>query len=189
MSEYLIDKKSVKPWKLVLCFVSALILIGIDQLTKYLVVKKLPEYGQHVIIKDFFSFYHVRNTGSAFSMFADRSWGIYFLSAISLLMSIVLAYGIYKSMRHKGFFLKAALVMFFAGAWGNLIDRLRLHYVVDFLRFDFGSYTYPIFNFADICAVGATFVMIFLVIFRNKQIDSYLSLFELKGKKKNDQTA
>ncbi len=188
MSKYLIEKKDVKLWKVAVCYLSVIILTAIDQLTKYLVVKKLPLYGQHIVIKDFFSIYYVQNTGSAFSMFADRSWGIYFLSAVSLLMGLVLIIAIYKTLRHKNFFFKASLVLFLTGAVGNLIDRIRLHYVVDFLRFDFGSYTYPIFNFADICAVVATFMMILLVIFRNKSIDSYLSLFEIKGKKKNDKT-
>ena len=60
--------------------------------------------------------------------------------------------------------------------------------VIDFLRFDFGNYTFPIFNFADICAVVATALIILLVIFQNKMMDAYLSLFELKGNK-NDRKA
>lgn len=190
MNDYLVDKKDVKYWKLAVSLISVVVLVVIDQLTKYLIVKKIPLYGQHVIIKDFFSLYYVQNTGSAFSMFADRAWGIYFLSGISTLMSIFIVYALYKSMRHKCFFLKFALVLYLAGAIGNLIDRFRLRYVIDFLRFDFGSYTYPIFNFADICAVVATIVLISLVIFRNKVIDQYLSLYEwFKKDKKNDTPA
>lgn len=190
MNDYLVDKKDVKYWKLALSLVSVAVLIFIDQITKYLIVKKIPLYGQHVIIKDFFSLYYVQNTGSAFSMFADRSWGIYFLSGISTFMSIVIVYALYKSLRHKSFFLKLALILYLAGAIGNLIDRFRFHYVVDFLRFDFGSFTYPIFNFADICAVVATIILIGLVIFRNKVVDQFLSLFELfKGNIKNDTQA
>ena len=188
MSKYVIEEKDVQGWKLIVSYISVILLIAIDQLTKYIVVKKLPLFGQHVIIKDFFSFYYVRNTGSAFSMFADRSWGIYLLSCISLLMSIVLCYAIYKTLRHKSFLLKAAVVLFLAGALGNLVDRFRLRYVIDFLRFDFGNYTFPIFNFADICAVVATALIILLVIFQNKMMDAYLSLFELKGNK-NDRKA
>ena len=73
MSKYVIEKKDVKGWKLIVSYVSVILLIAIDQLTKYIVVKKLPLFGQHVMIKNFFSFYYVQNTGSAFSMFADRS--------------------------------------------------------------------------------------------------------------------
>ena len=79
--------------------------------------------------------------------------------------------------------MKAVLMLIVTGAIGNLIDRFRLKYVVDFLRFDFGSYTFPIFNFADICATCATALLLILVIFDNKTIDKFLTLFEKKGKK------
>lgn len=181
-NKFIYDKSEVKPYKLVLCYVIAAVLIVVDQLSKYLIVKDLGLFEQKVFIKDFFSFYYVRNTGSAFSMFANRSWGIYLLSIVSLLMSFVIIYGIYKTLRHRSFFLKAALVMLLAGALGNLIDRIRLRYVVDFLRFDFGDWTFPIFNFADMCAVGGTAVLILLVIFGNKSADAYMQLFERKGK-------
>lgn len=168
---------------IIIAYVSAIVLIVIDQVTKYLVVQKLPLFGQKVVIKDFFSIYYCQNTGSAFSMFADKSWGIYFLMGVSFVLSLVIAYCIYKSLFIKNFFLRLSFVLFLGGALGNLIDRIRLRYVVDFLRFDFGSYTFPIFNFADICAVVATALLLILVIFSNKTIDNFLSLFEKKGKK------
>lgn len=185
MNDYLIDKKDVKPYKAVICYVLAVIFIVADQLTKYLIVKNFELNGHKEIIKDFFSLYYVRNTGSAFSMFADKTWGIYMLSAVSLLMSIVIIYAIYKTLRHKSFWLKTSLVLLLAGAIGNLIDRIRIKYVVDFLRFDFGSYTFPIFNFADICAVCGTAILLLMIIISNKSVDAYLQLFELKGKKDN----
>ena len=164
-------------------YLFSIILVILDQVSKYLIVKNIPLFGQKVIIKDFFSLYYCQNTGSAFSMFADKSWGIYFLSIVSLALSFLIVVAIYQSMKIKSFWLRLSFVLFLAGAIGNLIDRFRLKYVVDFLRFDFGSYTFPIFNFADICAVVATALLLILVIFDNKTIDKFLTLFEKKGKK------
>lgn len=177
------NKTNIKLSSILIAYISTILLIVVDQVSKYLIVKNIPLYGQRIIIKDFFSLYYCQNTGSAFSLFADKSWGIYFLSGISLVMSIAIAILIYKSLMFKSFWLKLSFVLFFAGAIGNLIDRFRLKYVVDFLRFDFGSYTFPIFNFADICAVVATALLLLMVIFDNKTIESFLSLFDKKGKK------
>ena len=185
MNKYLVDKADTKPYKLVICYLMTLFFIAADQVTKYLIVSKFELHDQKEIIKDFFSLYYTQNTGSAFSMFADKTWGIYMLSAVSLLMSIVIVYAIYKSMFHKSFWLKTSLVLLLAGAIGNLIDRLRIRYVVDFLRFDFGSYTFPIFNVADICAVVGTAILLFMIFFSNKTVDAYLQLYERKGRNKD----
>lgn len=166
---------------LIISYVSVVLLIVIDQVSKYLIVKNIPLYGSKVVIKDFFSLYYCQNTGSAFSMFADKSWGIYFLSIVSVVMSMLIAYCIFRAQRIKSFWLNFALILFLSGAIGNLIDRFRLHYVVDFLRFDFGTYTFPVFNFADICAVVATALLLLLVIFDNKTIDIFLSPLNKKG--------
>jgi signal peptidase II len=74
--------------------------------------------------------------------------------------------------------LSIAFSLIFAGAVGNLIDRIRLHHVVDFLRFDFGSYTFPIFNIADSCAVVGTFLLLFCILFKMKDIDELLAQFK-----------
>ena len=161
--KYEINK--VKTSSCIIAFLSVVVLTFIDQFSKYLIVRDLPLYGQKVIIKDFFSLYYCQNTGSAFSMFADKSWGIYMLSGVSLALSFLIIVAIYNSLKIKSFFLRLSFVLFLSGAAGNLIDRFRLKYVVDFLRFDFGTYTFPIFNFADMCAVVGTFLVIFLFIF------------------------
>ena len=72
-----------------------------------------------------------------------------------------------------------------AGAFGNLIDRVRLKYVIDYLRFDFGSYTFPIFNLADICAVVGTFILLGIVLIGHKYFDAFWgSSDKKKGKEK-----
>ena len=76
-----------------------------------------------------------------------------------------------KSIRVGENLIAGSMALLFAGAVGNLIDRFRLHYVVDFIRFDFGNYTFPIFNIADICAVLGTIMLICIMIFLPKRAD------------------
>lgn len=150
----------------------AIILIIIDQLTKSFIVKNFAMYHGLAIINNFLSLYHVHNTGSAFSFLADKEWGIYVLTAISSLLALGVLYLMIKVSLRRDFLTSGALTLLFSGAVGNLIDRYRLHYVVDFIRFDFGSYTFPIFNFADICAVLGTILLIAIFLFLPKRIDN-----------------
>lgn len=153
-------------------FVAAsIILIVIDQLSKAFIVNNYPLFHGVAIINNFLSLYHVQNTGSAFSFLADKEWGIYVLTAISSLLAIGVLYLMIKTSTKRDFLSSGALMLLFSGAVGNLIDRYRLHYVIDFIRFDFGSYTFPIFNFADICAVLGTILIIAIVLFLPSRVD------------------
>lgn len=160
--------------------------IAVDQITKIAVVRNIG-YGDTVkVIDKFFYLDHVRNTGSAFSLFADKKWGLAFLTAVSVVMAVVILICLIKSSFRKEFdLLSVAFLLLFAGAAGNLVDRFRLKYVVDFLRFDFGSYTFPIFNVADICAVVGTGLIIFALIFKSKKFDSFLDSFMKKKEASN----
>lgn len=156
----------------VLFILVAVLLIVIDQLTKLFVVNNYALFHGEAIINNFFSIYHVQNTGSAFSFLADKEWGIYVLTAISSLLALGVLYLLVKVSYRRDFLSSGALTLLFSGAVGNLIDRYRLHYVVDFLRFDFGSYTFPIFNFADICAVLGTILLVCIILFLPKRIEN-----------------
>ncbi len=169
----------------VLFSVAFVILVAADQIFKHMVVSKLPLYGQAVVIKDFFSFYYAQNTGSAFSLFADKPWGIYFLSGVSTVLGTVIFVLMIFACRHRMKLIALAFCLLSSGAIGNLIDRFRLKYVVDYLRFDFGSYTFPIFNFADICAVVGTVLLICIIIFGSKYFESFWSLLFAKRKNGN----
>ena len=150
---------------------TVIVFTAIDQITKYLVVSKIGFRGSKTVIKEFFYINYVRNTGSAFRFLADRSWGIYVLSAFSIVMTIFIIGITYKALSIDLRLVAVCGVLLTVGAIGNLIDRIRLGYVVDFLRFDFGSYTFPIFNVADICAVCGTILFILLIIFKSKDVD------------------
>lgn len=166
--------KMAKNKRLILFYILSLALILLDQVTKHIIVSKMGLNYQKDIIPGFLSFHYVRNTGSAFSFLADNGWGIYILSAISLIMSVVIAFLLVKASKNNFILMCVSFVLLFSGAIGNLVDRFRLRYVVDFIRFDFGSYTFPIFNVADICAVCGTILFIFVIILRQDQLDKIL---------------
>ena len=146
-------------------------LIALDQVTKAFIVRTYALYTGEAFINNFFSFYYTQNTGSAFSFLADKSWGIYILSALSTILALIVLFFLFKAIRVEEYLVAGSLMLLFAGAVGNLIDRFRLHYVVDFIRFDFGSYTFPIFNIADICAVLGTATLIVIMLFLPKRAE------------------
>lgn len=163
--------KQGKPITLILMILFTALMIVVDQMTKLAIVRTFDLYTGEAIINNFFSFYYTQNTGSAFSFLADKSWGIYVLSGFSTVLAIAVFYFMVKSIKIGENLVACSFALLFAGAVGNLIDRFRLHYVVDFIRFDFGSYTFPIFNVADICAVLGTFMLIAILIFLPKRVE------------------
>lgn len=146
-------------------------LIALDQVTKSFIVRTYQVGEGQSFIDNFFSFYYAKNTGSAFSFLADKAWGIYVLTGFSTLLALIVLYFMVKSLRVEEYMVATSLMLLFSGAVGNLIDRYRLHYVVDFIRFDFGSYTFPIFNIADICAVVGTILLIAIMLFLPKRAE------------------
>lgn len=147
------------------------VLVFIDQFTKDLIVKSLALSQVDPIIKNFLSLMYVRNTGSAFSMFASKSWGVTMLSVISTVALIVLLFlSFFVLVRFRSRRLSVVLIFLSAGTLGNLIDRIRFKYVIDFIRFDFGSYTFPIFNVADIYVTLSCIVLAVMLLFNEKFI-------------------
>jgi len=142
--------------------IAAIVLI--DQLSKYFIIRFVDINETIPVIDRFFSITYVRNTGGAFSFLAERDWGIYFLASMSLIISIVLLVIIYR-IRKKGYFwIRLTSAVLAGGSIGNMIDRFAYKSVVDFLMFDFGKYTFPIFNFADMCIVmGSISLAMFLL--------------------------
>ena len=174
-------KKNKKVLMSLIWTFAVILLVAADFLTKHLIVKNIG-FGEKVTVIDgFFYLHYVRNTGSAFSFLADQSWGIYVLTGFSAVMGLIIFGLLLYTSDHGYKMMSFALTLLTAGAVGNLIDRIRLNYVIDFLRFDFGSWTFPIFNFADICAVCGTIIIICAAIFANKYFDGFLVSIK-KGK-------
>ncbi len=121
----------------------------LDQITKILVVKNL-DYGSSItIVPSFFKLTYVQNTGAAWSMFTGNQLFLIFMSIVVFLF--FLFYVSKKEEIGKG---EAFIYgMLLGGIFGNLIDRIRLNYVIDFFDFDFFHYHFPVFNMADIFIV------------------------------------
>ena len=165
------ENKRIKLVQLLKIIVFPLLCIGviilIDQLTK-LYFKNNYEIGQKTeIISGFFDFKYVQNTGSAFSMFADKSWGQTFFKILTpiALVCMLLFYWIN---RKNGPMLIYGLVFIIGGTVGNFIDRLAYSYVVDFLSFTFGTYKFAIFNIADTFLCVGIFMIFVHYLFLDK---------------------
>lgn len=136
------------------CFLIALVLIGIDQATKYAVVEFVKPVGEIGVIKNFLELTYLENRGAAFGLFQNHRWLFISLTIVGVIAFILILF-LYK--RHN-FFSYTAITLIIAGGVGNLIDRIAFGYVIDFVHFDFFGY---IFNFADACiTVGAIFLII-----------------------------
>lgn len=148
---------------IVICLISVALLAGLDQLFKYLAVSNIAE-GQIIKVLsagewDILKFTFYKNNGAAFSSLQGK---IPFLIAVTVLMMGLLVFYLIKH-KPESKFAVACIVMIIGGGIGNLIDRILLGYVVDFLIL--WPFTF-IFNFADICVViGAILLMIYIIFF------------------------
>lgn len=124
--------------------------IILDQITKYLVVKNMSLHQSIAIIPNFFNLTYLRNTGAAFGFLAgDRSLGrVLFFSLFSILAIGFLIY-LLKTLRSTQKITLLSLSLILGGAIGNLIDRLRLGEVIDFLDLHWYDWHWPAFNIAD----------------------------------------
>ncbi|WP_283678729.1 signal peptidase II [Lentilactobacillus sp. Marseille-Q4993] len=118
------------------------ILIAIDQVVKHLIVVNLQLGQTTSIIDGILSFTHLNNTGAAWSVLSGHQFIFVVIGIIAL---IVIAYMMFK-FRNDNWYM-FSLVLLFAGAAGNIIDRIRLGHVVDMFQLDFINF--PIFNCAD----------------------------------------
>lgn len=135
-----------------LAAVAGLVLV-LDRVTKLAVADGMPYGASRTVVDGFFNLVHWRNTGIAFSMFAESpSW---FRAAALPVISTAAVVAIVVMLRKQGAVrasVRFAVALIVAGAAGNLYDRLRFGYVTDFLDFFVGSYHWPAFNVAD-CAI------------------------------------
>lgn len=136
--------------KYVLVFSVALVIVIADQLTKIWVDTDMRLYQSIPIIDGFFSLTYVRNTGAAFSMFADMSetYRIPFFSVVAVVAVSAILYFVHSTPRSQKLVLVACGFVL-GGALGNLIDRVVYGSVIDFLDVYWGDWHWPAFNVAD----------------------------------------
>ncbi len=153
---------SLQTKKITIFFVLALIGVVIDQGTKWWFNSTLELYGTGItVIPDFLSWRLAYNYGAAFSFLADHAgWQRWFFIVIAVIAAIVIAVLIIRRKAHERI-LPYGLALIMSGAIGNVIDRIWHGYVIDFISTQFGTYYFPIFNFADICvSIGAGLVIL-----------------------------
>ena len=170
----------------VLLIAATAVLILMDQFTKVWAVTQLHQADRIIpVIDGVFEFRYLENHGAAFGILQNELW---LLIPITVLIGGVILVMLIRSplRRHPMFYIPSILI--FAGAVGNLIDRIAYGYVVDFLYFKLIDF--PIFNFADCCVViGAILAFIFfLFIFKDDDMPLRTIIFgiEKKQKEQND---
>ena len=148
------------------CYAFALIVLCIDQLTKYMAGEHLSK-GVEADVLPFLSWKLVYNTGAAFSMFAGGdAWSRWGLSGLAAVFSIFLMNEIRTLERGAGWY-GFACACILAGAVGNLLDRLRMGHVVDFVFVHYEAFRFPVFNVADSAVTVGAAIWIALVVTRS----------------------
>ena len=150
--------RKLAPW-----YALAVLVVVLDQLTKYWVSASF-DYGRARAVTGFFNLVLTYNKGAAFSFLAAASgWQRGFFIGIALVAVVVISVLIARHAREQLFCLSLALIL--GGAIGNVLDRIVLGYVVDFLDFYLGSWHWPAFNLAD-SAITAGAVLLVVDSFR-----------------------
>jgi signal peptidase II len=156
--------------------IPALVVIILDQASKFIVAGSIKYYESIPVIDGFLNLVHVRNRGMAFGLMnrPDAQFAFYFLIAATIAAVILLVFW-FNRLKGREWKLILGLSLIVGGAVGNLIDRVRLKEVIDFLDFFIGKYHWPAFNLADSSiTVGALWVAINIFFFsssNNKKTD------------------
>ena len=159
-------------WKLAYLVIAGGVFM-IDQTSKAWAVRRLRFGDDFTVISGFLNFAYAQNTGAAFSMLDDHGdtgrWG---LSVVALIAAALVVYFFWRTPRSDDRIL-GALALLLAGIAGNVADRMRLGFVVDFIDVQFGSWHYPTFNVADasIC-IGAALLIIDMFLVKKKRAES-----------------
>jgi signal peptidase II len=164
-----VNKKDLL-WKLAYLAIAGGVFM-IDQTSKAWAARTLRFEGERPIITGFLNFAYAQNTGVAFSMLDDHGdagkWG---LSIVAIVAGALVLYFFWRTPRSDDRIL-GSLALLLAGIAGNVTDRLRLGFVIDFIDVQFGAWHYPTFNVADasIC-IGAGILLLDMVLNKRKEV-------------------
>ena len=160
------NKQLCRPWVIA---VLTVLLVALDQWTKYLAVLFLKDQDPFVIIDGVFELHYLENRGAAFGIMQGQQ--VFFL-VIALVVLLAVVYLFCKMSKDAKFVpLRLIAIAVLAGAWGNMIDRVKLDYVVDF--FYFRLIDFPIFNVADCYVVIACILFVVLILFYYKDDNDF----------------
>ena len=157
---------------MIFCLIVAVLAVVLDQVSKYLAVAYLMDIDTFPVIKNVLHFTYVENRGAAFGMLKNHRWVFLVFSTVAILLLAVYLFrgvsylseknemGVYPPLSPLG---GTAIAMIVSGGIGNMIDRLALGYVVDFI--DVRLINFAVFNIADsfVC-VGAALLALHLVL-------------------------
>ena len=135
-----------------------------DQITKYITVANIPLYGAVPFIPGVVRFTYVRNTGAAFSSFQGQQW---LFALVFAVFTVLVLWEYFKSPMPFTKLDRWCIAAIYGGALGNMIDRVRLGYVVDMIEAEF--MTFPIFNVGDIFITCGCILRVIRLIFVNKE--------------------
>lgn len=145
----------------------ALFVLGVtaaDQISKVLVVQNIPLYSQVEVIPGLVHLTYVRNTGAAFSLFQGMQW-LFLVVFLALTVAIIWEFS--KKRLPFTTLERWCIAAIYAGGLGNMIDRLRLGYVIDMIEVEFISF--PVFNVADCFVTCGCILLILHLTFFNRE--------------------
>lgn len=143
----------------IISMVAIAVLTAVDQLIKFFVERDLQPVGEKSFIDGFIGWEYVRNTGAAFGSFSNNTQLLSVFTGIVIVVGIV----VLLSGRIKSKFCQVCAVLIIAGGLGNLIDRLLLGYVIDYIEVQFVNFA--VFNFADILVTCGSFMLMGYMIY------------------------
>ena len=139
----------------------------LDQIIKLLIMKFIHENQIITIIPNFFSLTFVKNTGAAFSILEGKT-------SLLIIISVFFITLIHEYIKKENNITKLSSISYgliLGGVFGNLIDRIIYKSVIDFLSFKFFGYSFPIFNFADMCiTIGILLLIIDIIKEKEKEL-------------------
>ena len=161
------NQKTSRTKHYIMALVCIFISTAIDQWTKYLAVSHLKDQDPFIIIPGIFQLSYLENRGAAFGLFQDQK--IFFFLSAAAILGVIIWFYLRVPMIKKFLPLRICAVFIASGAAGNLIDRIRLDYVVDFFYFEWIDF--PVFNVADIFVTVSTIIFALLILFYYKEED------------------
>ena len=148
-------------------FLVWVILVFLDQYTKYLAMTYLRPKGAIDLIPGVLELRYLENRGAAFGILQNRQWVFVIFAIACIIFCAWTGFRLAVSNRHAA--LRICLAALCAGAAGNLIDRVARGYVIDFIYFSLIHF--PVFNLADVCVSLSTIALVILVLFFDKGED------------------
>ncbi|HEY6837392.1 MAG TPA: signal peptidase II [Geobacteraceae bacterium] len=142
---------------LILLIVSVIVLV-LDQTTKLYIDRHMEIYNSITVVENFFNITYLRNKGAAFSFLATFPYRLQFFILVSL-VAIGVIIAVFRRLRSDQRFAAFSLALIFSGALGNLIDRVRLGEVIDFLDAHWYDHHWPAFNVADSAICVGVFLL------------------------------